>query len=123
MSKHANPGELRTPVRFVQIERTQDDEAYCQETEATVASVRAKWVNAHGNEAFSEATAKLSEPATLTIRYQAALASYRPEETPGVTMLCYKADDPRPYEIISIDDVEERHFWMEIHVKRQVAAR
>ena len=123
MSKHANPGELRTPVRFVRVERTQDDESFCRETEETVVTVYAKWVNAHGNEAFAEATATLSEPATLTIRYQAALASYLPEETPGVTMRCYRADDPRPYEIISIDDVEERHFWMEIHVKRQVTAR
>jgi len=114
MSKNANPGELRTKVRFVRTVRGQDAEGFYVETEETVAEVCAKWVNAHGNEAFSEAMATLAEPATLTVRYRAGLAA---------DQLVYRDGDPRPFEIISIDDVEDRHFWMEIHVKRQVSAR
>lgn len=123
MSKNANPGELRTKVRFVRTVRGQDEDGFYQETDQTVAEVFAKWQNVHGNEAFSDAMATLAEPATLTIRYAAALATYQPNEASGVTMLVYKSDDPRPFEIISIDDVENRHCWMEIHVKRQVPAR
>lgn len=114
MSKNANPGELRTPVRFVRIERGQDEDLFYQETERTVAQVFAKWVNVHGNEAFSDAMATLAEPATLTIRYCGGLAA---------DQLVYKGDDPVPFEIISIDDVDNRRVWMEIHVKRQVPAR
>jgi len=114
MSRSANPGELRTLVRFVRIVRTQDDENFYQETEEDVLLCMAKWQNVHGNEAFSEAMATLAEPATLTVRYWDGI---RPE------LLVYKDGDTAPFEVISVDDVEDRHAWMEVHVKRQVPAR
>ena len=114
MGKNANPGELRTPVRFVCTVRGQDEDGFYQEHDQLVAECFAKWVNVHGNEAFSDAMATLAEPATLTSRYCGGIAA---------DPLVYKGDDPVPFEIISIDDVEDRHAWMEIHVKRQVPAR
>jgi len=114
MSRNANPGELRTPVRFVSVTRTQDSESYYHDTEAQVLETWAKWVNAHGSDAFSDAVMKLSEPATLTVRYSDLI---QPDQ------LVYKGSDPKPWEIISIDNVDERGFWMEIHVKRLVSAR
>lgn len=114
MSRSANPGELRTKVRFVRIVRDQDEDGFYLEPEQTVTEVYAKWQNVHGNEAFSDAMATLAEPAMLTIRYHAGIAA---------NQLVYRDGDPSPFEIISIDDVENRHVWMEIHVKRQVPAR
>lgn len=114
MSRNANPGELRTPVRFVSVTRRQDEESFYSENEEIVLETTAKWVNAHGNDAFSDAMTSLSEPATLTCRYSALVR---------VDQLVYKGDDPKPFEIISIDNVEERGFWMEIHVKRMVPAK
>jgi len=114
MSRNANPGELRTLVRFAGKTRTQDEDGFYQDTETTVLTVRVKWVNAHGNEAFSDQLVSLSESATLTMRYSPLV---------GADQLVYKGSDPKPFEIISIDDVEERHAWMEVHVKRQVSAK
>lgn len=38
-------------------------------------------------------------------------------------MLVYKGKDPRPYEIISLNNVEDRGKWLEIKVQRKGAAR
>lgn len=118
MSKSANPGELRTPVKIVSIKHDTDEEANAVDVEENVfgegATVCVKWVNAHGSEALEALQLKLREPATLTMRYSGKIKA---------DCLIYKAEDPEPYEIISIDNVEERGAWMEIKVQRRVAAR
>ena len=118
MSKSANAGELRTPVYFKRVERETDKEGYPIEKEVNVfggdISVPTKWVNAHGSEAFTALQLSLREPATITCRY-----------SPRITASClvYRGADPEPYEIISIDNVEERNVWLEIKVQRRVPAR
>ena len=118
MSKSANPGGLRTAVRFFRTERVPDAEGVSSETEVNVfgagQSVRCKWVNAHGTDVFEAMTMEISEPATLTCRYS-------PKITADLTVR--KAGDDKPYEIISVDNVEERDRWLEIKVKRKEAAR
>lgn len=118
MSKSANPGELHTPVRFVKIHRENDDDAFSREREINVfgpgSTVRVKWVNAHGTDVFMAMQMQIKEPATITCRYSKLIT---------IDCIVYKADDPRPYEIISIDNVEERNRWMEIKVQRRSAAR
>lgn len=114
MAKSANPGELRTMVRFVKLVRTHDAAGLPVEKPETVyESVPVKWVNAHGTELWQSMELKLREPATLTLRYA---------EKVRQDLLVYKAGDARPYEIISIDNVEERGAWMEIKVQRRVSA-
>ena len=73
-----------------------------------------KWVNAHGTEVYQSMNLDLREPATLTGRYSSLI-------TPQCRIT--KVGDPEPYEIISIDDVENRHQWLEIKVQRMVSAR
>lgn len=116
MSKFANPGELRTPVSFVRVERGTDADAISTESPIDIfgGPVKVKWVNAHGTEALTAAQMNLREPATITCRYSNLIK---------VDCLIYRIGDPTPYEIISIDNVEERGRWMEIKVKRQVSAR
>ena len=57
---------------------------------------------------------QLREPATLTMRYSPKIDS---------TLLAYRRGDPRPYEIVSVDNVEERGKWLEVQVQRKGAAR
>lgn len=118
MSKSANPGELRTRARFVIFERATDPEGYPMEAERNVfgegKSVMVKWVNAHGTDAFTAMQLELREPATVTMRYSGFVTHQ---------CLVYKGDDPVPYEIISIDNVEERGAWLELKVQRRANAR
>lgn len=108
---------------FKSIKRTTDTEGFPVEKEVNLLGqddtgrdipARVKWVNAHGTESFVAMQLKLREPATITMRYH-------PDVHSG--LLVYKAGDPKPYEIISIDNVEERNRWLEIKVQRKVAAR
>ena len=100
MSKFANPGELRTPVAFKHSVRSTDGMGFP--------------VNAHGTEVFETMQLQLREPATLTMRY-----------SPKITEQClvFKNGDSRPFEIVSIDNVEERNRWLELKVQRKVEAR
>ena len=123
MSKSANPGELRTSVYFIRVDRKTDDEAVPQETEVNVfgdtgagrgVPIKVKWVNAHGTEIFTAMQLQLKSPATITMRYSPKI---------NEQLIVYKGNDPQPYEIISIDNVDERNRWLEIKVQRKVSAR
>lgn len=116
MSKSANAGELRTPVKFMRVDRVVNKNSVPVETEVNVfgKSVLVKWVNAHGTDAFLAMQMQLREPATITMRYSPLI---------NEQLLVYKGRDPEPYEVISIDNVEERGAWLEIKVQRRVAAR
>lgn len=76
--------------------------------------VHCKWVNAHGTEVFTAMQLKVRQPATLTMRYS-------PLITPALRV--YKGSAPAPYEVVSVDDVEDRHRWLEVKVHRREAAR
>ena len=115
MAKYVNAGELRTPVRFIRIDRTNDADGYPTETEVDVfgQAVMCAWVNVHGSDVFTSMQMQLREPATLTTRYSPLI---------NQKLLIYKDNDPDPYEVISIDDVDERHTWLEIKVQRATEA-
>lgn len=119
MSKAANPGELRTPVYFFRREKDTDADGDHIENLVNVfgegKAIRCKWVNAHGSEVFDALQQQLREPATITCRYSAKI-NRTLEVQKGLS-------DTELYEIISVDDVEEKHKWMEIKVQRKEAAR
>ena len=124
MAKQASAGELRTRIYIRKaVERSVDSDGVAHEKAASVFPpgpdgkervYHCKWVNAYGTEAVTAMQLKIQEPATLTMRYSPLI---QPNQ------LIYKLGDPIPYEIISINDVEERHTWLEVRVKRRVAAR
>jgi len=118
MSKSANAGELRTPVTFMTISRSTNENGYPDGSEVNIfgegKTVKVKWVNAHGYETMTAMQLGLREPATITMRYSPLI---------NETLIVYRDKDTRPYEIISIDDVEQRHRWLEIKVQRKVPAR
>jgi SPP1 family predicted phage head-tail adaptor len=113
MAKYVNAGELRTPIKFVIVTRTTDSDGYPTETETAILATKCKWVNVHGTEVFTAMQQQLKEPATITVRYSALI---------NQRLLVYKGTDPEPYQVISIDDVEDRHRWLEIKVQRSEGA-
>lgn len=117
MGKNANPGELRTPVRFAGIRRTTDAEGYPIEQEYDVFQrpVMVKWVNAHGTDVYSDLMSQAVDPATITCRWSPHIKT---------DLLVYKENDPDPYEIVGpVDDVGDRHAWIELQVRRKVPAK
>lgn len=123
MAKQANAGELRTLVYFRRTVKKTDREGCPSRQEESVLgydasgrerAVHCKWVNTHGAEVFSAMQLKLRQPATLTMRYSPLIQP---------TQLVYKGSDPVPYEVVSVDDVEDRHRWLEVAVQREGAAR
>lgn len=114
MAKDARAGELRTKIVVQEAETGVNSNGIEGEAWRDAATLYCKWVNAYGKEVFDAKQAGLSEFATLTMRY-----------TDKVTPTCrvFKGSDPRPYEIISVNDVEDRHVWLEVKVHRKVRAK
>jgi head-tail adaptor len=116
LSKSANAGELRIPIYFKKKVRETDSEGFPTESETDVfgCAIYAKWSNAHGSESFTALQLQLREPATITCRYSPLI---------NERLDVYKAGDSMPYEIISIDNVEQKNQWLEIKAQRKEAAR
>lgn len=118
MSKEANAGELRTPVFFVRLDKKTDEDGVTRNLEINIFGegvfIRCKWINAHGTEVFAAMQQNIQELATITCRYSPLITK---------NQIVYKIGDPKPYEIISLDNVEEKNKWLEIKVKRRSQAR
>lgn len=124
MAKQASAGELRTRIYIRSVSKSADEDGVSSEEEEESAigydaqgreiMYHCKWVNAHGTEVFNAMQLQLRELATLTMRYSPKI---KPDQ------LIYRVGDPVPYEIVSINDVEDRHRWLEVKVGRRRAAR
>jgi hypothetical protein len=116
MAKSVNPGQLRTLVRFVRIDRVTDGDGVPTESEVDVFGevVLGEWKNAHGAEVFRNLELQLREPATFMCRYS-------PLITPK--LIVYKVGDDTPYEVINVDNVDDRRRWLEVSLQRRVSAR
>lgn len=124
MASRTTAGEMRTRIQVFDLPR---DESGSPKTDADGypitepvnvfgegRSIHCKWVNAHGSEIYEAKQAGVTEPATLTMRYTAKITT---------TCLIYRGSDPAPYEVVSLNDVENRHTWLEIRVQRKAAAK
>jgi len=124
MAKEARAGELRTRIYVRKsVKKTDADGVASGQKEVSVFAPdgqgrervwHCKWVNAYGTEALTAMQLQIQEPATLTMRYSPAI---QPDH------LIYRIGDPVPFEIVSVNDVEERHRWLEVKVRRRKAAR
>jgi len=124
MAKQARAGELRTRIYVRKVmKKTDVDGVASDQKEVSVFAPdrqgkervwHCKWVNAYGAEVLSAMQLQIQEPATLTMRFS-------PDIQPD--QLIYKIGDPVPFEIISVNDVEDRHRWLEVKVRRRRAAR
>lgn len=120
MAKQANAGELRTRIMVFDLppDGAPDPDGYPLDRPVNVfgegGTRYCKWVNAWGTEVYSAHQAGVTEPATLTMRYTDRITT---------TSLIYRESDPQPYEVISLNDVENRHVWLEIKVQRKAGAK
>ena len=109
MSKSANPGELRTPVEFKRVKRSTNENGRRIEEYENVfgdgVTVNVKWVNAHGYEAVTAMQLGIRELATITARYSPLIDR---------TLTVFLIGDDVPYEIVDVDNVEQRNRWLEI---------
>ena len=117
MAKQINPGQLRTLIEIKACIEIKDEDGFKIRDWVNVFGegvfVGCHWANVHGQEVLTAASLDLREPATLTMRYSNKI-------TPECRI--YKKGDSRPYEIISLDNVNERDQWLEIKVQRTVKA-
>lgn len=114
MAKSARAGERRTLIRVEAPVAGTDRDGFPKSGPAEILTKWCKWVNAHGSEVYDARRAGVTEPAALTMRY-----------TDRITADCliYRGRDPRPYEVISVNDVENGHVWLEVRVQRKAAKR
>lgn len=104
--KPINPGELRTPVFLKKREISTLPGGFPQPVYSAIFFAYARWENAHGQESIMAGSLGTEPPATVLIRYHPAL------DTTWVIDL-----DDVIYEITSIDDIGNRHEYMEIKTK------
>lgn len=121
MAKSAAPGEMRTRIRILAPSNEPDGEGYRNPTFANIypddRTIRCKWVSAFGTEAVQAQSLGLTEPATLTLRYD-------PRITAQCVVVLGEGQSARHYELMSPpNDVGGAHRWMELRVKRREAAQ
>jgi head-tail adaptor len=79
--------------------------------------LRCKWVSAHGSEVMENNRLGLGQVATITLRYTSLI-------TPRCRVW-YEADaqtDANAWEVVSVNDPEDRHAFLEITLRKLVAA-
>ncbi len=108
--KVINPGELRTSVVLKSRTVVNDAGGFPKEGPgSTIATVWARWSNVHGSEVWAAESAQASAPATVLIRYRS-----------DINPTCYVVKGSDVFEIVSLDDIGERHEYIELKVKRLV---
>ena len=108
-NKPTNPGELRTPVSLLSPTVPDGTGGFNPPSYAVATTVYAKWTNVHGSEVWAAEAVQAIQPATVLMRYYSGLKS---------TWRVRKGS--LDYEIVSVDDIEERGEWMELKVKLAV---
>lgn len=104
-----NPGDLRTSIKVQKRSVTTDAGGFQTVAWTDVATVWCKWENVHGSEAWQANTIGAEMAATVLIRYEA-----------NVDTTCCVLKDTERYEIVSMDDIRDRHEYIELKVKRMV---
>jgi SPP1 family predicted phage head-tail adaptor len=104
--KVTNPGEFRTKVVLKSRSVLTDTGGYQKQSLTTVRTVWAKWVGVHGVEAWAANSANALRAATVTVRYYADI-----DESWVVSA------DGDDYEIVSIDDLQHRHEYLELKLQ------
>lgn len=108
--KITNPGELRTRINLGEKAISTETGGFQVPDWDDTVEVWARWVNVHGAEVWQSKSVQAVSPATVLIRYYAGLDTTWSVVKDGVR-----------YEIISVDDIGERHEYMELKVQRMKA--
>ena len=112
--KPSNPGELRTPITLQGPTILTDGGGAQRAGWANLvdAAVKAKWINLHGAEVWAANQAGITvSAATVTIRYRT-----------DVTTRCSILKGNVRWEIVSLDNIQERNEYLELKVKRSTGS-
>ncbi len=101
-----NPGELRTRVLFQTATLTKDAGGAQIPAYVDLDAPLVKWVNAHGPETVSADASKAIKRATVTRRYHS-----------GVSEISSIVKDGLRWQVVSVDDIQERHEYLELQVE------
>lgn len=109
-------GELRTRIRVRKIEHSIDEDGFNKREYRDVfgSFVWCKWIFERGTETFESARQRLFERAVITMRYSDKIDErcvIEREDKPGIY-----------WEVICVMDVDDRHRWLEVTIKRSVSA-
>ena len=120
MAKKFHPGLATTQIILRHKDETRGDTGYYVYPDGYAplyggAPVWCQWVNAHGREVYEARQAQVTEPATLTLPYS-------PDITVDILIERVGASGAK-YEIIGLDDVDNRHAVLELKVIRREGAR
>lgn len=118
MAKSANPGMMSTRIRVYRPVKTVGADGRTSITWALVTpqdGVHCKWVNSFGVEALQANQFGLVEPATITMRFVRGVA-------PDCEVEKITQSGGERYEIITLNNVDDRSAWLEIKVQRKVEA-
>jgi SPP1 family predicted phage head-tail adaptor len=107
--KISNPGEMRTQITLGQASLTDQSGGFSAKVYTPITTVWAKWTNVHGAEVWAAESVQASEPATVLMRYHPTI-----DPSWGI------GKDGDWYDIVSLDDIQERHEYIELKVKRMV---
>jgi SPP1 family predicted phage head-tail adaptor len=105
-TKVTNPGDFRTRVTLKKRMVVEGTGGFQTPSLIPLAMVWAKWVNVHGSEAWAASSMNAMRAATVTIRYRDDI-----DET------CVVVLDGNNYEITSMDDIQQRHEYIELKLQ------
>jgi SPP1 family predicted phage head-tail adaptor len=105
--KPFNVGELKTPITIQNPTINKDAGGAQSATWMDVAAVRCKWVNDHGTESTQSGADTFSQRATVMMRYLAS-----------VTSASSVLKNGERWQVVSLDDIQERHEYIELRVER-----
>ncbi len=120
MARSAIPGEMKTRIRILKPKDNLDSHRFRNPEYAPIyddnRTIHCKWVSAFGAEAVQAYSMGLTDPATVTMRYD-------PRVTGDCIIEKVVGTQTVPYRIISEpNDVGGAHRWMEFKVTRRGAA-
>jgi SPP1 family predicted phage head-tail adaptor len=104
--KTTNPGELRTRVTIESATVTNDAGGAQRPVYTSQGQVWSKWSNAHGPESIVDGALQGQARAAVTIRYRS-----------DITISWAITKGAERYQILSIDDIQERHEYLEMQVQ------
>jgi SPP1 family predicted phage head-tail adaptor len=100
-------GEMRTRVTLQARSLSTDAGGFQTPVWVDIADVWAKWVGVHGSEAWAASSVQAQGAATVTIRYR-----------DDVDSTCAVLVGDQLYEIVSIDDIRQKHELLELKVQQ-----
>lgn len=107
--KVINPGDFETPITLKSRTVATETGGFQKPVWTTIANAWAKWTNVHGRDVQS-AEMQAPQHAYVLTRYVANFDS-----------TCAVQLGAELYEVVTIDDINEKHEYMEIFVKRMVS--